>query len=84
MVERYIFLMAAIQQTPAERPMMLIEVSDYEAAMIKKLREHQFGQFTIYKNQGQPTRIVIGGSEILDPLSAKDMEATPNGTNQTA
>lgn len=76
--------MAAIQQTPDQRPTILIEVSDFEAAMIKKLREHHFGQFTIYKNNGQPTRIVIGGSEILDPLSAKDLEVKPHGTNKAA
>lgn len=43
-----------------------ITVSLLEASMIRKLREYEFGQFTIYKNAGQPNRIVIGGSEMLN------------------
>jgi hypothetical protein len=46
---------------------ILIEVSAFEAAMIAKLREYPFGQFTIHKTQDEPRRIVLGGSEMLRP-----------------
>lgn len=50
----------------------IMRLSRNEAVMILELREHQFGQFTIHKNMGEPTRIVIGGSKILDPNLASD------------
>jgi len=45
---------------------ILVKLSLAEAAMVKKLREYPFGQFTIHKTNGEPIRIVIGGSEIID------------------
>jgi hypothetical protein len=50
----------------------IMRLSASEAAMIIELRQHRFGQFTIHKNMGEPTRIIIGGSKILDPGSVKE------------
>lgn len=48
-------------------------LSAQEAAMIKVLRESDFGQWTVYKNNGEPTRIIKGGSEMLDAKVGEEL-----------
>ncbi len=49
----------------------MIEVSLFEAALIKKLRRYDFGEFVVTKLRGEPRRIDIVGKEML---SEKDGE----------
>ena len=44
---------------------ILVLVSLLEAALIKKLREYDFGEFKVIKQDKEPRRVVIGGSEYL-------------------
>jgi len=44
---------------------IIIEVSLWEAAMILKLRKYDYGEFKIVKMNGNPTRIIFEGSEML-------------------
>ena len=44
---------------------IIIKVSLLEAAMILKLRKYNYGEFRIIKMNGNPTRIVLEGSEML-------------------
>ena len=44
---------------------ILVLVSPLEAALIKKLREYDFGEFKVVKQDKEPRRVVIGGSEYL-------------------
>jgi hypothetical protein len=53
---------------------IIVEVSLYEASMLKKLRQDQFGQFTVHKVEGEPMRITIGGSEMLKEDDGLDMQ----------
>lgn len=50
-----------------------VEVTMFEAALIKKLRTYEFGTFTVHKIKGEPRRIEIGGSEMLDEMSGKSL-----------
>ena len=50
-----------------------IEVSLYEAALIKRLRKFEFGSLTIHKIRGEPSRIEVGTSELLNDRDAKDL-----------
>jgi hypothetical protein len=50
-----------------------VEISIYEAAVIKKLREFKFGTLTIHKIQGQPRRIETGASEMLTVEDGLDL-----------
>lgn len=54
-------------------PKITIVVSLYEAALIKKLREFQFGMFTVHKDNNEPRRVVMGGSEMLNMRDGKDL-----------
>ena len=45
---------------------IVIEVSLFEAALLKKLRKFHFGTMTIHKIKGEPRRVEIGTSEMLD------------------
>jgi len=51
-----------LQNTKKE---IIIKVSLLEAAMILKLRKYNYGEFKIIKMNGNPTRIVLEGSEML-------------------
>lgn len=51
----------------------LMLISIYEAVLIKKLRENDFGSWTVTKTEGQPRRIVKGGSEMIDPEEGKGL-----------
>lgn len=50
-----------------------------EASMIYKLRKYDFGQFTIHKMNGDPVRIIIGGSEALQDEDAIKLLREENG-----
>ena len=51
-----------------------IEVTLLEAALIKKLRQYNYGEFTIVKMGGNPTRIIrIEDSEILKENDGKSL-----------
>lgn len=52
---------------------IFIEVSAYEAAMIKKIRLYNFGNFQIIKMNGEPRRVIMGGSETLDGNEGLDL-----------
>jgi len=51
-----------LQNTKKE---IIIKVSLLEASMILKLRKYNYGEFKIIKMNGNPTRIVLEGSEML-------------------
>ena len=53
---------------------VLVAVTTLEAAVIKKLREFDYGEMTIKKREGKPYQIVKGGTEILDERSGLDLE----------
>ena len=44
---------------------IIIKVSLLEASMILKLRKYDYGEFRIIKMNGNPTRIILEGSEML-------------------
>lgn len=48
-------------------------VSNWEAAMLKRLRKYDFGTWTVIKTDGQPRRIVEGGSSLLDGDEADEL-----------
>jgi len=48
-------------------------VSNWEAAMLKRLRKYDFGTWTVIKTDGQPRRIVEGGSSLLGGDEADDL-----------
>ena len=50
-----------------------IEVTLFEAAAIKKLREFEFGRLTIHKQANQPSRISTEQSEMLDFLEGRGL-----------
>lgn len=51
-----------------------IEVSLLESALILKLRKYDYGEFTIVKMAGNPTRIIrIEDSEILKEIDGKTL-----------
>lgn len=52
---------------------IFIEVSAYEAAMIKKIRLYNFGTFQVIKMNGDPRRVILGGSETLDENEGLDL-----------
>lgn len=45
---------------------IVIEVTLFEAALLKKLRSFEFGTITIHKIKGEPRRVEVGTSEMLD------------------
>ena len=57
-----------LQNTKKE---IIIKVSLLEAAMILKLRKYNYGEFRIIKMNGNPTRIVLEGSEMLKASDGK-------------
>jgi len=62
-----------------DTPIIKIEVSLFEASLIKKLRTYEFGTFTVHKIKGEPRRIEIGGSEMLDELAGKSLAVKEGG-----
>lgn len=56
-----------------EVKMGYVLLSDLEAALIKRLRRFEFGTWTVVKTDGQPRRIVEGGSTMLDKEEAVDL-----------
>ena len=44
-----------------------VTVSLFEAALIKSIRQYEYGTFTIHKLNGEPRRIEILWSEVLNP-----------------
>ena len=67
-----------LQNTKKE---IIIKVSLLEAAMILKLRKYNYGEFKIIKMNGNPTRIVLEGSEML---KASDGMALSLDTNKSS
>lgn len=57
-----------------ENSHITIKVSLYEAAMLAKLRKYQYGVFHIHKFDGEPKRIVIEGSETINPANIGDLD----------
>lgn len=55
-------------------PTIKIEVTLFEAALIKKLRSFEYGSITVHKTAGAPRRVEVGTSEMLDGLSGRDLE----------
>ncbi len=55
-------------------PLVNIVVSLLEAAMIKTIRNYEYGSFTVHKLSGEPRRIEILGSEILKPEDGKKLD----------
>lgn len=53
---------------------ILIRVTLFEAALLKRLRSFEYGSITVYKTAGAPRRVEVGTSEMLDQLSARDLE----------
>ena len=53
---------------------ILVLVSLLEAALIKKLREYDFGEFKVIKQDKEPRRVVIGGSEYLKEEDGMTLE----------
>jgi hypothetical protein len=45
---------------------IMVSLSLAESAMIKKLRKFDYGKFTIYKQKGEPKRIEMLGSEMIE------------------
>ena len=64
---------------PAESKKIYIEVSIWEAAVIKKLRRYSHGELTVHILGGKPQRVVWGGSELLREEDGLDLEADPAG-----
>lgn len=48
-------------------------LSGPEATLIKRLRRFTHGTWTVVKVDGQPVRIVEGGSTLIDPHEADDL-----------
>ena len=42
-----------------------VTLSSFEAALIRKLRQYEWGEFRIFKQKGEPRRCEVIGSEIL-------------------
>jgi hypothetical protein len=50
-----------------------VYLSNYEAAVIKRMRQSEYGDYKIIKTEGQPRRIVEGSSSIILEDEADDM-----------
>lgn len=48
-------------------------ISNWEAALLMRLRRYAFGTWTIVKTDGQPRRIVEGGSAMLDSEEGREI-----------
>lgn len=46
---------------------IMISVTRYEAAMILKLRQYDFGSFKVQRTNGNPVRVIVEASELLTP-----------------
>lgn len=55
-----------------------IKLSGYEAALIRKLREFEFGEFRVIKQRGEPRRCESIGSEILKESEGLALEIEEN------
>ena len=58
-----------------------LEVSPYEATIIKEMRKVNYGQFTIHFHNGIPIRYTLGASYATDPTKDEDLlkEVIKNG-----
>ena len=54
-----------IKRPSKDKKLITITVSLFEAAMIYKLRQYPFGQFTIHKADDEPRRVTFGASEMI-------------------
>lgn len=49
-----------------QSPTIMYEVSLLEIVFLEKLREMDFGELTVFKMNGEPRRIVLSSSHVLD------------------
>jgi hypothetical protein len=56
-----------------EAKMGYVLISSYEAALLKRLRRFDYGTWTVVKTEGQPRRIVEGGSTMLEVGEADEL-----------
>ena len=62
-----------------DNPKIKILVTELEAAMVKKIREFEFGTLTVHKIKGEPNRVEIGTSEMLLGRKGRELEIKDNG-----
>ena len=50
-----------------------MDVSPYEAVIIKELRKYSFGQFIVHLHNGIPLRYTLGAEYAIDPTRDEDI-----------
>jgi hypothetical protein len=54
---------------------MTVKLSSFEAALIYHLRQHEFGDFEVLKQFGEPRKVKKIGSEMLNESEAYKLQA---------